>query len=69
MEAEAALELVKKGAALLALDVPLHTVFGIDTQAQNFSLSLDLSLLSRFHFHFYFLCRCFRLVPILRVSR
>lgn len=32
MEAEAALELVKKGAALLALDVPLHTVFGIDTQ-------------------------------------
>ncbi|KAF5780287.1 putative A1 cistron-splicing factor, AAR2, AAR2 domain superfamily [Helianthus annuus] len=32
MDAETALELVKKGAALLFLDVPQHTLFGIDTQ-------------------------------------
>ncbi|XP_057791702.1 uncharacterized protein LOC131008706 isoform X2 [Salvia miltiorrhiza] len=32
MEAEKALELVKKGATLLALDVPPYTLFGIDTQ-------------------------------------
>ncbi|MFS7983396.1 putative A1 cistron-splicing factor, AAR2, AAR2 domain superfamily [Helianthus anomalus] len=32
MDADTALELVKKGAALLFLDVPQHTLFGIDTQ-------------------------------------
>ncbi|KAI3761018.1 hypothetical protein L1987_51423 [Smallanthus sonchifolius] len=32
MDADAALELVKKGAALLFLDVPQHTLLGIDTQ-------------------------------------
>lgn len=32
MDADTALELVKKGATLLALDVPPYTLFGIDTQ-------------------------------------
>lgn len=32
MDADTALELVKKGAALLFLDVPQHTLLGIDTQ-------------------------------------
>lgn len=32
MEQEKALELVKKGATLLCLDVPQYTLFGIDTQ-------------------------------------
>lgn len=32
MDADTALELVKKGATLLFLDVPQHTLFGIDTQ-------------------------------------
>lgn len=32
MDADTALELVKKGATVLALDVPPNTLFGIDTQ-------------------------------------
>uniref|UniRef100_A0A2P2KV35 Protein AAR2 homolog n=1 Tax=Rhizophora mucronata TaxID=61149 RepID=A0A2P2KV35_RHIMU len=32
MDPETALELVKRGAALLLLDVPQHTLIGIDTQ-------------------------------------
>ncbi|MCE5165971.1 hypothetical protein HAX54_013511, partial [Datura stramonium] len=32
MEPEAALEFVKQGATLLLLDVPQHTLIGIDTQ-------------------------------------
>ncbi|KAF2592983.1 hypothetical protein F2Q70_00044987 [Brassica cretica] len=33
MDSEKALELVKHGATLLFLDVPQHTLIGIDTQA------------------------------------
>lgn len=38
MDAETALELVKKGATLLVLDVPQNTLFGIDTQVLKCSV-------------------------------
>lgn len=69
MDAETALELVKKGATLLLLDVPQNTLFGIDTQVLvHFVL----------HFTFFFrscifqscvICRFFSQVLISRVSR
>lgn len=38
MDSEKALELVKHGATLLFLDVPQHTLIGIDTQVSNLPL-------------------------------
>lgn len=37
MDSEKALELVKHGATLLFLDVPQHTIIGIDTQVSHLS--------------------------------
>lgn len=39
MDSEKALELVKHGATLLFLDVPQHTLIGIDTQVSDLPLS------------------------------
>jgi hypothetical protein len=42
MDPEAATELVRKGSILLLLDIPQHTLFGIDTQV---CAVLDIDLL------------------------
>lgn len=36
MDSETALELVKRGVTLLFLDVPQHTLIGIDTQVKYY---------------------------------
>lgn len=60
MDAETALELVKKGATLLFLDVPPNTLLGIDTQVISTNYLPHQFFLFLFYFSIFYIIEMFK---------